>query len=98
MILQQEVRTYSRLLVVTKGQEVTYPPLIKLANLARLHPIEDKVTARSGVETQASRGVGRGAFRIESGDRFFRRFAAGSSAALARTAYAVGCILAPAAA
>jgi hypothetical protein len=43
MILQQEVRTHSGMLVVTKGQEVTYPLLIKLANFAQRRAIDDKL-------------------------------------------------------
>jgi len=56
MILQQAVRTHSGVLVVTKGEEVTYPLLINLANLAQRHPIDDKVMARSGGEMQESAG------------------------------------------
>ncbi len=43
MILQQEVRTHSGMLVVTKGQEVTHPLLIKLANFAQRRTIDDKL-------------------------------------------------------
>ena len=32
MILQKEVRTHTGLLVVAKGQEVTYPLLVRLRN------------------------------------------------------------------
>jgi response regulator RpfG family c-di-GMP phosphodiesterase len=41
MILQQEVRTHSGLLVVTKGQEVTYPLMVKLGNFSQRHAIDD---------------------------------------------------------
>jgi response regulator RpfG family c-di-GMP phosphodiesterase len=43
MVLQQEVRTHSGLLVVAKGQEVTYPLLIKLANFAQRHAIDERL-------------------------------------------------------
>lgn len=43
MVLQQEVRTRSGLLVVAKGQEVTYPLLIKLANFAQRHAIDERL-------------------------------------------------------
>jgi response regulator RpfG family c-di-GMP phosphodiesterase len=45
MVLQQEIRTHGGLLLVTKGQEVTYPLLIKLANYIQRHSIDDKVMA-----------------------------------------------------
>jgi hypothetical protein len=43
MVLQQEVRTHSGLLVVAKGQEVTNPLLIKLANFAQRHAIDERL-------------------------------------------------------
>jgi response regulator RpfG family c-di-GMP phosphodiesterase len=45
MVLQQEIRTHGGLLLVTKGQEVTHPLLIKLANYIQRHSIDDKVMA-----------------------------------------------------
>lgn len=43
MVLQQEIRTHGGLLLVTKGQEVTHPLLIKLANYVQRHSIDDNV-------------------------------------------------------
>ena len=45
MVLQQEIRTHGGLLLVTKGQEVTHPLLIKLANYVQRHSIDDNVMA-----------------------------------------------------
>lgn len=43
MILQQEIRTKLGLLLVTKGQEVTYPLLVRLRNYYQRRAIADKV-------------------------------------------------------
>ena len=43
MILQQEVRTHTGMLVVTKGQEITFPLLLRLRNFSQKKAITDKV-------------------------------------------------------
>ena len=43
MILQQEVRTHAGVLLVTKGQEITYPLILRLRNFADKQAISDKV-------------------------------------------------------
>jgi CheY-like chemotaxis protein len=43
MILQQEVRTHTGVLVVGKGQEVSHPLMVRLESFAQRHAIEDKV-------------------------------------------------------
>jgi response regulator RpfG family c-di-GMP phosphodiesterase len=43
MILQQEIRTKLGLLLVTKGQEVTYPLLVRLRNYYQRRAIADKI-------------------------------------------------------
>lgn len=45
MILQEEIRTKTGLLLVGKGQEVTYPLLIRLKNFQQRRTIADKVLA-----------------------------------------------------
>ena len=45
MVLQQEIRTHGGLLLVTKGQEVNHPLLIKLANYVQRRSIDDNVMA-----------------------------------------------------
>jgi hypothetical protein len=45
MVLEQEIRPHGGLLLVTKGQEVTHPLLIKLANYIQRHSIDDNVMA-----------------------------------------------------
>ena len=43
MILQQEVRTHTGVLLVTKGQEITYPLILRLRNFSDKQAISDKV-------------------------------------------------------
>ena len=45
MILQQEVRTRTGLLVVAKGQEVTHALLVRLENFSRAHAIDGEIMA-----------------------------------------------------
>lgn len=45
MILQQEVRTRTGLLVVAKGQEVTHALLVRLENFSHAHAIEGEIMA-----------------------------------------------------
>ncbi len=45
MILQEEIRTKTGLLLVGKGQEVTYPLLVRLRNFQQRRTIADKVLA-----------------------------------------------------
>jgi ActR/RegA family two-component response regulator len=45
MILQQDVRNRSGVLVVAKGQEVTLPLLVRLANFSHAQLIDNEVTA-----------------------------------------------------
>jgi CheY-like chemotaxis protein len=45
MILQQEIRNHTGMLVVAKGQEVTHALLIKLENFARAGKIEKEIMA-----------------------------------------------------
>jgi hypothetical protein len=45
MILQQEIRTRTGMLMVAKGQEVTYALLIKLENFSRAGTIDDEIMA-----------------------------------------------------
>ena len=45
MILQEEIRTKTGLLLVGKGQEVTYPLLVRLKNFQQRRTIADKVLA-----------------------------------------------------
>ncbi len=45
MILQEEIRTKTGLLLVGKGQEVTYPLLVRLRNFHQRRTIADKVLA-----------------------------------------------------
>jgi len=44
MIVQQDVRTFSGLLVVSKGQEVTLPLILKLKNFLEKKAITGDVT------------------------------------------------------
>lgn len=44
MIIQQDIRTFSGLLVVSKGQEVTFPLILKLKNLVEKKAITGDVT------------------------------------------------------
>jgi|SRR5271165_25798 len=53
MVLQQEVRTHTGLLVVAKGQEVSHPLLIRLENFAHRRAIDDKVLVRVPVVAAA---------------------------------------------
>ena len=46
MILQEEIRTKTGLLLVGKGQEVTYPLLVRLKNFQQRRTISDKVLAQ----------------------------------------------------
>jgi hypothetical protein len=43
MILQQEVRTHTGVLVVGKGQEVSHPLMVRLESFAQRHAIDDKI-------------------------------------------------------
>lgn len=43
MILQQEVRTHTGVLVVGKGQEVSHPLMVRLESFSQRHAIDDKV-------------------------------------------------------
>ena len=43
MILQEEVRTHSGVLVVGKGQEVTHPLMVRLESFSQRHAIDDKI-------------------------------------------------------
>ena len=45
MILQQEIRTKSGMLVVAKGQEITHALLIKLSNFAQAGTIDKEIMA-----------------------------------------------------
>jgi hypothetical protein len=45
-ILQEEIRTKTGLLLVGKGQEVTYPLLVRLKNFQQRRTIADKVLAQ----------------------------------------------------
>ena len=43
MILQQEVRTHTGVLVVGKGQEVSHPLMVRLESFSQRHAIDDKI-------------------------------------------------------
>jgi hypothetical protein len=43
MVLQEEIRTKLGLLLVAKGQEVSYPLLVRLRNYCQRRAIPDKV-------------------------------------------------------
>lgn len=45
MILQQEIRTLTGMLVVAKGQEITHALLIKLDNFSRAGTIDKEILA-----------------------------------------------------
>jgi hypothetical protein len=45
MILAEEIRTHTGLLFVGKGQEITYPILVRLRNFQNNRAIPDKVMA-----------------------------------------------------
>ena len=47
MILQEEIRTNVRMLLVGRGQEVTYPLIVRLNNFHQRRAIPDKVLVLS---------------------------------------------------
>jgi len=54
MIVQQEVRTNEGALLISKGQEVTPPLIIKLKNFHARHLIYGEVTVSVATTTLAS--------------------------------------------
>ncbi|HTS38890.1 MAG TPA: HD domain-containing phosphohydrolase [Candidatus Solibacter sp.] len=57
MILDQELRSSTGLLLAGKGQEVTYPLVLRLKNFHRRHAIADAVTVLTTEKTQATRAA-----------------------------------------
>jgi CheY-like chemotaxis protein len=55
MIVQQEVRTNEGVLLISKGQEVTPPLILKLKNLHARHVIAEEITASMPTTTLAFR-------------------------------------------
>jgi hypothetical protein len=57
MVLEQEVRTHTGLLVVAKGQEITHPLLIRLQNFLQRRTIDEKVMVRAPLQATKAASV-----------------------------------------
>lgn len=57
MILQQDVRTHAGMLIVAKGQEVTFPLILKLKNFQKKGSIEDSLSVSVLKSRAATQGA-----------------------------------------